>query len=235
MAIKKGAERLQKEMQEFVDKKAKHLENAEAFKSQGDEINVSIKKARVVRSGQVDRLLEDSPGLKSKGLIDRLLKSKLGESRQLEDNFEKLELGYANEKRKAAECELQIRKLSTQLEDLKFNERAEAWAKGLDSFISAVEKTEAVLQDLKQKAAEASEDPSWNNRLPKLGFDENYMFAAANYFTPGSLNAMTSHSLIQSLQRLSGKPLLKTVVHVGTESSLSLERGATGRAFRNHY
>lgn len=235
MPSKKGAERLQKEIQEFIIKKEKSLENADAFKIQCDELDVSIEKAMAIRSEQVDRLLDDSPGLKSKGMVDRLLKSKLGESRQLEESRDKMHLGYLNSKRKAGQREVEIRKLTRDLDDLRFNGHAAAWAKGLDDFVAGVEQTERLLQNLKQLAAVASEDPGWFKRLPALGFDENYMLVGANYFTPGALNKMTSHSLIESLQRLSGKSLFKTTINTGNESSLSLEKGTTGRMFREHY
>jgi len=233
--MKKGAERLQKEILEFQEKKTKHLENVKVFQEQLKKMKLSKAKDDELKSRQVDGVLDDLPAkVSAKGVLEKILKMKTGESAQLVQNLEKLRIAIANEQRKATDCEIQIRQLSKELDDLRFNSQAEHFVERLNAFISNAEKLEVSLAELKQAAA-SNEDEQWFDRLPKLGFDKVYGEIAANFFTPAGLNRMTSHSLIESILRIGGGKLFKTAVRTGNESSLSLEQNQAGRAFRDYY
>lgn len=200
--IKKGAERLQKEIQELGEKKARHLENAGVFEEQLEKMRISKAQDDEIKSKQIDGVLDDLPtDVSSKGVLEKLLKMKTGESRQLSQNMEKVQIAIANERRKAGQCEVQIRQLVKELDALRFNAQAENVAKCLDNFITGAKKLDELLQALKVAAA-SCEEISWHDRLPKLGYSNTYMAVASAFLNPQSLQGLTPHYLLERIENL---------------------------------
>lgn len=188
---------------ELQNKRTKHLENVQVFQGQLAELKKSKAADDEIKSKQVNDVLESLPDTSAKGLIDKVLKLKTGESAQLVENIEKLRLAAMNEQRKAGVCELEIRNLEKDIKETRRNEQAKHAADKVTELIELHKKSEAFLHDELIPAVFSCEE-GWGQRLPGLGFPRTYEIIAVSFLQPGKLGSLSVQGLIESIQNLRG-------------------------------